>query len=134
MGGQNISANEAIEAMGQVKKVNNKILYRYIDRLRDKESSRIKACKKMKGKQLVKQDKDCIDLGLSVYQATTLNLNEIDIILEKFENDKENKVYKLADIMNAPLPFTKILASPKDDFFEVFNKCGSAYRLRNLNY
>lgn len=132
--GQNISANEAIEAMGQVKSVNNKILYRYIDKLRDTESSRIKKCMKMKGKELVKEDKDCIDLGLSVYEATTLNLNEIDIVLEKFENDKSNKVYKIVQVMNAPLPFTKILASPKDDFFEVFNNCGSAYRLRNLNY
>ena len=131
--GQRISPNEAIEAMGQVKRVNNKILYRYIDKINDKDSSRVKKCMKMKGKELVKQDKDCIDLGLSTYQATTLNINELDIVLDKFEKDKENKIYKVAQVLSAPLPFTKILAS-KDEFFEIFNNCGSVYRLRNLNY
>lgn len=132
--GQNISPNEAIEAMGQVKKVNNKILFRYIDRLKDKDSTRVKECMKMKGKALVSQDKDCIDLGLTTYQATTLNINEIDKVLDIYEKDKENKIFKTLQILAAPLPFTKMIASPKEDFFGFFNGCGSIYRQRNLNY
>lgn len=132
--GQNISPNEAIEAMGQVKKVNNKILFRFIDKLKDKESSKIKTCMKMKAKELVSQDKDCIDLGLSTYQATTLNINDLDILLQKYEEDKESKIYKTLSILSAPLPFTKVIASSKDEFFEVFNSCGAVYRQRNFNY
>lgn len=132
--GQKVSPNEANIALGQAKNINNKILFRYIDRLRDKECTRIKKCMKMKGKELVNKDKACIDLGLSTYQATTLNIQEIEKISEKFKDESDSKIYKTLQILGAPLPFTKMIASSKEDFFEVFNNCGSLYRARNLNY
>ncbi len=130
---QDISSQEAIKALGQARNVNNKLLFRYSKKLKHKETSEIIQCMKLKGKKLVNKNANCIEVGMSTFKATSLNSDELDTIILKLKDKYPNSVQRF-EILNAILPFTKLISSSKDVFFNTFNKCGGKFRINNFNH
>ncbi|VAY86836.1 Soluble lytic murein transglycosylase precursor [hydrothermal vent metagenome] len=130
---QNITPEETIKVLGQAKRVNNRLLYKYAKKLQHKDTSKIVKCMNMKGKELVSQNPDCIEVGMSVYKATKLSTNDLDSVIRKIQKKYPNSAKKFS-ILNSNIPFTKLISSNSEVFFDIFNKCGTSYRRNFFNH
>jgi len=130
---QEITPQEAIDALGQARYVNNRLFYQYAKKLKHDETFAVMQCMKASASSLSNSNADCIEAGLSVYKATKLKstqLNKVhETLLEKYPNTAN-----IVDVVRAPIPFTKLISSSNDVFFKTFNNCGSKFRTNYFNY
>ena len=130
---KNITPDEAIEILGDVKNVNRKILKRYAKKLKHKETSKVIQCMGMKAKKLVKEDAFCIEIGMTTYKATKLSRNELDIIISKTK-DLYPLSAKRFKILNSKNPFDTLIKNSPKVFFDTFNQCGGNIRAKYFNH
>ncbi|MEA3353483.1 MAG: lytic transglycosylase domain-containing protein, partial [Campylobacterota bacterium] len=126
---QNIEPAEALSALEQVRFLNNKIFYRFVDKYNDNNYDEYVKCKKEKTKKLIYKEDYCIQAGLSVYDATQLTKKELSTVKKKVEKEYK-RLYKKLDILSSPIPFQKLIQSDNETFFNTFNECGSLYRAK----
>ena len=129
---QDITPKEANKALSQIRRLNNKILYRYINKSQDNFLKEYKTCKKAKTSKLLNKKDYCIEAGLSLYDATKLSKKELKKVIAKVKKEYPLYAKKLA-ILDSPLPFKSLTQSENDIFFAVFNSVGNNYRLKNFN-
>jgi soluble lytic murein transglycosylase len=130
---QNITPDEAIDILGEVKNVNKKILKRYAKKLKHKETSKVIQCINMNPQDLIKENSSCIENGMTIYKATKLSHKQLDIIISKIKNIYPNSA-KRFEILNSKKPFEMLLKSSTKDFFAIFNNCGSNFRAKYFNH
>ena len=130
---QNISSDDAIWALGEAKHINNKLLFRYSNKLKHKESSKVIQCIKSSPNKLVLEDADCIEVGLSTFKATKLSKDELSKVIKKVKT-KYPKSAKRFEIINSPTPFIALLNSEIDVFYDTFNQCGGKFRVKYFNH
>ncbi|MEA3512340.1 MAG: lytic transglycosylase domain-containing protein [Campylobacterota bacterium] len=130
---KDITKEQSCKVLEQVKYMNNKIFYRYIDRSKDKNLLDLKACMKAKTKDLVHKEAYCIEAGLSIYDATKLSKKELSKVIKKTKVEYKEFTQKL-DIINSPLPFKTLEQSVPKVFFDTFNMTGSFYRNKYFNH
>ena len=130
---QDISKEDSVWALGQAKNVNRKLLYPYAKAFNDKDTNYTIDCMRMKTKDLVNKDATCIKLGLKLYKSTKLTKPEINTIIKKV-TPKYPKLAKELNIMNSELPYLELIKSSNRVFFDIFNNCGTNFRIDNFNY
>ncbi len=130
---KNITPSQSLEAISQVKYMNNKIFYEFAKKFNHDETYAVAQCMRAKTKSLINQPVDCIRVGLSIYDATKLSYDDLDSIYERIKPHYPQYAKELK-IINSTIPFTKLVSSPKDIFFGVFNNCGSVFRSKYFNY
>ncbi|MEA3553283.1 MAG: lytic transglycosylase domain-containing protein [Campylobacterota bacterium] len=129
---QNITSTQALEAIKQVNRLNNKILFRYISKSNDDILKDYKSCMRSKTKDLLTKEPYCIEAGLSVYDATKLSKNSLNKIINKVEKEYPLLSKKL-QILNSPIPFKTLEQSDIETFFNTFNQVGGKYRVKHFN-
>ena len=127
-----ITPQEANKALSQVRRLNNKILYRYITKSNDPLLKEYKTCKKAKTSTLLKKPDYCMEAGISIYDATKLSPKDLKKVITKVEKEYPLYAQKLS-ILQSALPFKSLIESDNDPFFSVFNKVGDAYRVKYFN-
>lgn len=130
---KDITPEQSNEALSQVRYLNNKILYRYIDKSKDIDMIEYKKCMKSSTKDLVNKADYCIEAGLSMYDATKLSKKELTKIIKKAKYEYPEFAKQL-EIINSNIPFKKIVNGDKELFFNTFNECGGVYRVANFNH
>lgn len=130
---QDITPEQAIEALGQARSVNYKLLSKYAKKLKHKETSEVISCRRLSGTKLINKSADCIALGMSTYKATKLNTDQLEQAINNLDNKYPDTINRLK-ILNSTIPFTKLVSSKKEIFFDTFNQCGSKYRIDKFNY
>jgi len=129
---KDITPKQANEALSQVRYLNNKIFYRYINRSNDPIFKDYKSCLKAKNHILVKKQDYCIEAGLSIYDATKLKPKDLKSVIKKLEPEYP-KFAKRLKILDSPLPFKSLELSDNETFFAIFNNSGGNYRSKYLN-
>jgi soluble lytic murein transglycosylase len=130
---KDITPKESNEALSQIRHLNNKILYKYINKSNDINLQDYKKCMRSKTKNLVNQEAYCIEAGISMYDATKLSKNNLAKIIEKTKIEYPDFSKKL-QIIQSKVPFKKLIEEDKDVFFNTFNQCGGKYRVQNFNH
>lgn len=130
---QDITPSEANKALEQVRYLNNKILYRYIAKSKDKNLLEYKRCQKSQTKKLIQKEDYCIEAGLSIYDATKLSKKELKKVIQKVEPEYKKFTQQL-QILHSAIPFKTLQESDPEVFFDTFNMTGSAYRARYFNH
>jgi len=128
----NISSKTALKLLGDTKRVNRKIFIKFAKKIDDKSYKKILKCYKMKPKEFLKSDADCVKIGFSSYDATKLSLKELAVI-DKIIFKKYPKLHNIYQILLSNKPFKELTKSDKDTFFDTFNKVGSLYREKHFN-
>jgi soluble lytic murein transglycosylase len=130
---QDISPLQAQKALELIYNMNNKLFFKYANKTNSDEIISVAKCMQAKPTKLVKQNDDCIINGLSVFKATKLDQSQLDTVIQTIKKNypKEAKRYK---VLNSSIPFTKLVMSDNDTFFDLFNSCGNEYRRRYFNY
>lgn len=129
---QNVTSDNAVKLLGETKRVNRKLFLRFAKRVDDKSYKKIAKCYKMRPKEFLKSDEDCIKIGFSIYDATKLTKQELKTINSKIK-DRYKDLYEAIDVLIDNNPFNKLLRSDNKTFFFVFNHIGSKYRLKHFN-
>lgn len=130
---QNIPPKNAIWALGEARNVNNKLLFRYANKLKHQETNNVIKCMKSSAKDLVFKNADCIAVGLSVYKATKLSKKELNHVISTIKT-KYPTLTKSFEIINSPISFIKLLETNNTIFYNTFNKCGKKFRTKNFNH
>jgi soluble lytic murein transglycosylase len=130
---ENVSAKNAMDALGLVHNMNNKLLFSYVNKLNHDESTAVIQCMKAQPKQLLKNNKDCILLGLSLRKAEKLDALQLDSVIDKIKSSDELFTKKLK-ILNSPIAFSKAISAPKKVFFDIFSQTSRKFRENRLNY
>ena len=130
---QDITPQEAIWALGEANRVNNKLFFRYAKKLNHKETSRVVQCMRMDQNKLVLEDNNCIELGLSAYKATKLSRNQRDKLIDQLQEQYPQKV-NILKIINSPIAFQILTNSDTDTFYDTFLQVGGKFRAENFNY
>ncbi|WP_419769654.1 MAG: transglycosylase SLT domain-containing protein [Candidatus Marinarcus sp.] len=130
---QDITPNEAALALEQARNVNEILFFAYAKKIKNDETYAIMQCMQAKASELVATNSDCIAAGLSVNKATLLTYQEKLLAISKLK-EKYPFQTEILKVLNAPLPFTKLTASPKEVFFKTFNQCGNSFRENYFNY
>ncbi len=130
---QDITPNEALEALSLVKSVSNTIFFQFAKRFKHDETIAVVQCMKASAKDLVNTDANCIKNGLSLKQATKLSQIELQTVIKKVEEKYPNFAKQLR-IIASPIPFTKLISSEVDDFYEVFLNTGVNFKIEHFNY
>lgn len=130
---QDITPTQATTALGMANYVNRNIFYAYARKFKHDETTAVVQCMKAKAKELIYTNADCIKVGLTLKKATKLSPVEIETAINKIK-DKYPKFAKNLKVISAPLPFTKLISSSKDDFYKVFFESGINFRTKYFNY
>ena len=130
---KNITAEESNKALSQVRYLNNQILYRYIDKSKDVNLQEYKKCMRSSTKNLLNKEAYCIEAGLSTYEATKLSKVNLRKIIKKSKKEYA-EFSKILKILESDTPFKILEKSSKEVFFDTFNECGGAYRVKNFNH
>lgn len=128
-----VSSNDAMNALGLVNRMNNKLLYAYTSKLNHDESKAVTQCMRAKAKELVNNNADCIKVGLSLYKATTLDSLELDTVISKVKTPYP-KFAKSLTLLNAPTLFPRLISSDVDTFYNIYIQTGKKFRQLKLNY
>ena len=129
----NITPQEAINALGQARYVNNKLLFRYAKKLKHKETSTVIWCMKQKASKLASQSAMCIENGMTTYKATKLIGDKLAIVISKVKSKYPASSQRFK-ILNSSQPFVSLINSKAEIFFDTFNECGGKYRENNFNH
>ena len=130
---QNISSDDAILALGQAYRVNNKLLFPYAKALNNKDTNYTIKCMKTKTRDLLNKDATCIKLGLKLYKAKKFSKKELNTIIKKVKPTYPQLAKKLS-IINSDVAFIDLIKSNNRTFFDVFNSCGTSFRSNNFNH
>ncbi len=129
----NVSSKTALKLLGDTKRVNRKLFIKFAKKIDDKSYKKILKCYKMKPKEFLKSDADCIKIGFSSYDATKLSKKDLSIIDKKVYK-KYPQLHNIYHILLSKRPFKELTKSDKDTFFDTFNKVGSIYREKHFNF
>ncbi|MEA3498302.1 MAG: lytic transglycosylase domain-containing protein [Campylobacterota bacterium] len=129
---QDITSKEALNALKQINRFNNKLFFRYISKSNDKILKDYKSCIKSRTKNLFDKEPYCIEAGLSLYDATKLSSKNLTNIINKV-NSEYPLFSKKLKILNSPIPFKSLEQSNSDIFFNTFNEVGGSYRVKYFN-
>ncbi|WP_404317382.1 lytic transglycosylase domain-containing protein [Malaciobacter canalis] len=130
---QDITPDEALKALSMVKYVSNQIFYAFAKKFKHDETTAVVQCMQANAKELINTYDDCIKAGLSLYKATKLSQVELNEAILKVKDKYPTFANKLK-ILASSLPFTKTISASKDDFFDIYLKTGSQFKIDFLNY
>jgi soluble lytic murein transglycosylase len=130
---QDITPEEVALALGEAKNVNSTLFALYAKKINHDETYAVFQCMNASAVELLSTSSDCLSLGLTPSKALTLNYQEKKVAMDILQTKYPQHVSVLK-ILNAPLPFTKLLATSPELFFEVFNGINMDFIEKHLNY
>ncbi|MBD3840709.1 MAG: transglycosylase SLT domain-containing protein [Campylobacterales bacterium] len=130
---QNISADEAVEALSQVNIFNTLIFKKFANKYNNEDLKDYVRCINLDTTKLLNEPGYCIEAGLSVYEATKLSKKDLDTVVSKTQTQFVD-FSAVISLIASQNPFYGIsLVKPKV-FFTLFNNCGSHYRQTHFNH
>jgi soluble lytic murein transglycosylase len=130
---QNQNDDDIIWALSEANNANHKIFIKYSKKTKDEASNFVISCSKLPTNELLKTDGECLNIGLSILEATNIKGEQLSAVIEKIKTSYLQKNEKLS-IINAKEPFQALLESSSNEvFFGTFNEVGESFRVQYFN-
>ncbi|WP_072680163.1 transglycosylase SLT domain-containing protein [Arcobacter sp. LA11] len=130
---KDISSEDSLKALSLVDNLTNEMFFNFAKAFKHDETLAVAQCMQMDTRYLVDSYADCIVIGLSLEEATTLSSIDIDLIVQKTREKYPTFVKKLK-VISSSIPFTKLIISKKDDFYDIYLNVDSNFRTKYFNY
>lgn len=130
---QESSPHEVALALGEARNVNNTLFALYAKKINHDETYAVFQCMNASATELLHTSSDCLSLGLTPSKALTLSYQEKKVAIDILKMPYPQKAAML-EILNAPLPFTKLLSASPELFFDIFNGINMNFIEQYLNY
>lgn len=130
---KNISPDDSLRVLSLVNHFTNEMFFNFAKSFKHDETLAVAQCMNMDTRYLIDSYADCIVIGLSLADATTLSSIEIDLIMRKTK-DKYPLFAKKLKVISSAIPFTKLITSKKDDFYDIYLSVDNSFRTKYFNY
>ena len=120
-----IKSEDAQKLLEQTKRVNFKLFYLFAKKLNDKGFTKVAKCLKLRLNDLLKQDNECIAIGLNVSKALALDKKDIKNLAKRLKDYK--KLSSTLRVLSYPDVMSEALKNSKK-FIGIFNSANSKYR------
>jgi soluble lytic murein transglycosylase len=127
-----LTPKQAWELLGHAKKINRKLFLKFAKKIDEEGFAYTAKCMQLSTKELIKQDNDCIEIGLSPYKATKLSTQTLLELSTKLKEPYPQSAKNLQIIADNK-PYESLLKSDNKTFFAIFNSVGSKYRQEHFN-
>ncbi len=122
---KNPNSYEANILLTEAKRINLKLFNTFAKKINDKGFKKVSKCLKLKTKELLTKDNDCIAIGLSIRDALSLDKKTLKILAVKLRNYRDiNATLQILSLDNFPNAAIK----NREKFLEIFNASGNKYR------
>ncbi|RXK14311.1 hypothetical protein CP965_02345 [Halarcobacter mediterraneus] len=128
-----ISSEQAFEVLKLIDNMNLELFENFAKKFGHDETLAVMQCIKMPLKQLINSYPDCISLGLTNNEALTLNSIELNVLIKKLY-EKYPDFSKRLKVLNAPIPFTKLISLSSSNFYKLFFNLKDSYIEKHFNY
>jgi len=126
----NASSGDAKKLLIEAKRINLKLFHTFAKRLDDEAFTKVSKCLKLKTNKLLKEDNDCIDIGLSIYDAFSLDRKTLKELHDRLKNYKD--INETLEVLSSKSIFKAAILKPKL-FIKILNHAGAKNRKRYLN-
>ncbi|MDD2382980.1 MAG: lytic transglycosylase domain-containing protein [Sulfurospirillaceae bacterium] len=123
---------EAKELFGMVYMMNIRFFNLFAQKMDNEDFKKISKCLKMDITALLKEDKECLSIGISISKATSLPKSQLKILAEKMRFNPSFS--RLLAIMSHEDVFNTLLNEDAHTFLTLFNGSITAYKEANLNF
>jgi len=130
---KDINPEEALTALGLVDNLKNEMFYNFAKKFKHDETFAVAQCMNMSTKDLIDSYADCIVIGLSLEEASSLSSIDLDLIMQK-TSEKYPLFTKKLKVISSSIPFTKLIILRKDDFYDIFLNVNKNFRAKYFNY
>ena len=130
---QDISKEESLNVLALVNNLNNEMFFNFAKSFRHDETLAVAQCMNMDTRYLIDSYADCIVIGLSLEEATTLSTIDIDLIIQK-TREKYPIFAKKLKVISASIPFTRLITSKKEEFYNIYLNVDTNFRTKYFNY
>ena len=130
---QNISSSEAYNILFLIDNFTNEIFYNFAKKFAHDETLAVALCMNMSTEELVDSYADCIVSGLSIKDASKLSAVDLDLIMQK-TSLKYPIFTKRLKVFSSSIPFTKLIVSKKDEFYNIFLNVDDDFRTKYFDY
>ncbi len=122
--------NEIVWALSEANNANHKIFFKYVKKKQSKSKESNIKCLELTTSELINSDNECIDIGLSILDATSIRGEKLSSIIKKIKTTTNTKIEQFS-IINADDPFNNLLNSTSNDiFYGTFNGVGQDFRIK----
>ncbi len=129
----NISPEESLKALALIDNMTNEIFLNFAKKFNHDETLAVAQCMQMENKYLIDSYANCIKVGLSIEDATTLSSIDIELIIQKISK-KYPYFAKQLKVISSAIPFTKLIILNKDQFYDLYLNVGDKFRSKYFNY
>jgi len=131
--GTDINSTQADEAYSLVDKYSHKVYLRYIKKTDKQDLKEKTRCSKLSNAKLLQEtNSTCVNIGLSYYEALTLNTKQRDKVSDLLKEKYETKS-KIISLMNGDDFARDLLKSGSKNYIKLFNKLGYKKRYKYFN-
>lgn len=123
---------EAQALFGMVHTMNLRLFHLFAQKMGDEGIQKVSKCLKMEITPLLKEDDECLAIGISVSKATSLPKSQLKQLMARMKSDKEFS--HLLNIINQEDVFNALLKENAHTFLTLFNGSISAYKESVLNH
>jgi soluble lytic murein transglycosylase len=131
---QDITPDQADEALYQSSRINHRMLRKWVKKSDDIDAKEYYRCASLKLEDIdiAKESVDCITTAISPIKAKKLNKKARNKIIAKIKSTYPIVADTVA-VMGSKTPFSELITKDKEVFFEVFNRSGYSFRDKYLN-
>lgn len=122
---KDVNSDQAKKLFWQAKTVNKKLFFSFAKKINDEAFKKVSKCLRMKTAKLLKEDFECIAIGLSVYDALSLNKKTAKYLTKKLVKYKD--IYEILKVVSSDNVFDSAIQNKKI-FIKILNHAGSKNR------
>ena len=123
---------EAKELFSMVNTMNMRFFYLFAEKMDNEDFKKIANCLKMDVTSLLKEDEECLSIGMSISKATSLPKSQLKMLMGKMHFNANFS--RLLKIMNSEDVFNTLLREDAHTFLTLFNGSITAYKEAVLNH
>jgi len=127
------TAEEAYETLKFIDNMDTKLFTNFAIKYKHDETLAVVQCMNMPISSLINSYADCIKIGLTYDEASSLPYSELTKII-KVTSEKYPDFSKKLKVLSSAIPFTKITILEKDDFYDIYLNVSNEFREKYFNY
>jgi len=122
---------EAKALFGMVHTMNIRFFHLFAKKMDNDEYKKISKCMNLEITPLLKEDDECLNIGISISKATSLPKGQLKSLMVRMKHNKE--LTKTLEIMNSDNVYERALSADSSLFLGLFNGSITSYKESTLN-
>ncbi len=129
----NISKEEAFQTLSLIDNMSEELFFNFAKSFKDDETLAVAQCMRMDLEDLLNSHANCIVIGLSLEEASTLPYLDLQLVIQK-TSTKYPIFTKKLKVISSSIPFTKLIVQKTELFYDIYLNVSDEFREKYFNY